>query len=138
MKNLFFILVLLLFTPIFNNEVLGISKDGEMVCSGNVEREVQAYNEYKIEVQMHVDRIRALEGDQKAQEFFEGVLQNTQVGRSLSFQMDCLDSLGHDMETLDPVVVPEFHEIAIIVLASGIFGIIALSKKFGNRKAIQG
>ena len=39
-----------------------------------------------------------------------------------------------DTLVIKGVVVPEFHEIAIMVLGSGIIGIIAISKKFGILK----
>ena len=132
MKILYFLLAFVIILPILGNSSYGISKDGEIVCSDNIEREMQAYNEYRNEVQENVDRIKSQDGEQKAQEFFEAMLVNTEVGRNFQFQKDCLQSLGYDVQSLNPVIVPEFHEMAIIVLGSAIFGIVAISKKFGK------
>ena len=113
-----------------------VLKDGgrRYECSDDVAAELKQYNDLTFVFQGDIDRVKSRSGEDVAQEYFDKAVTHDPSTNGGAWQAarNCLESLGYPLDKLDPIIVPEFGEIAPLILAGSIFGSLFAMRYFGK------
>lgn len=116
-----------------------LGKDGIYTCSDDVKGEKNEFDIAYRGVQGAIDHNRQLDPS-VTEEHLKGYL-NTDIGAWMMQTKECLASHGYDVSALPQVTVPEFGDIASLMLRIGVGGAILAgtyaAKYFGTKNSYK-
>jgi hypothetical protein len=97
-----------------------LNGDGTYSCSNDISAEKDLYLEFEDGVQSGVDTARRLNPDWTEVQLHDYVSKGDSISQTMLKAKECLEQHGYDTSTLPQVVVPEFGDVASLVLRIGI------------------
>ena len=127
-KHLAIFAIMVLF-PSFGTSAFAALDGDVYTCSNDVNAELQVFFDAHVTLQEAIDNIRETRGEDRAETYRDSLLVSDPWGKIWVESRNCLASLGYDVSALPYLEVPEFEEVAVMVLGGSIIFVILISKK---------
>lgn len=122
---------------VFKEMVAYLLEGGKYVCGNDIRAEKEMYERWYPGIQADIDGVRERHPDWTDERLHQYSTGDS-VGQTFLKIKECLESHGYDTSTLPQVVVPEFGDIASLILKIGIGGTVIAGAYAANHLRNKG